>query len=160
MGMNVSKQIDVIHSMARGRRMQWLKWSLVALSVALAIAGLYTRQPPYFMVIVLTVLIASCAHQTAPHVRAASAAVRSGERSEGLVNIEIDRSSDSDTFYATVTANLPGAWRFEFIPLGWTPTAGQTYATIYRLPDVPWPALVAVEGGVMYPRYTPKSASK
>jgi hypothetical protein len=154
--MDVRKQMEAIHSMARGGLMQGLKWFSIVLSAVLAALGLYTGQPPYFMFMVLPVIIAYSAHQTGPHIRAASQAIRLGTQSEGVVKIEIDPSSDSETFYATVTTEPSREWRFEFIPLGWKPIAGQMRATLYTLRHLEWPALIEVEGGVMYPRDKPK----
>ena len=157
--MDIRKQKEAIHSMARRSHMQWLKWCSIAISVVLLVLGLYTKQPPYFMFMILPVLLAISAHQTGPHIRAASEAIRSGTPSSGMVNIEIDSSSDSETFYATVASGPARAWRFEFIPLGWKPIEGQTQATLYALGTSHCPALVEVEGGVMYPRYKPIQVS-
>ena len=153
--MDATKQMEAIHSMARDGLMQWLKWVSVALCAVLAALGLYTSQPPYFMFMILPVLIAFSAHQTGPHIRTASRAIRSGSRNQGLVRIEIEPSPDSETFYAVVASEPSHQWRFEFIPLGWKPVAGQMQATLYTLRGLGWPALIEVDGGVMYPRYEP-----
>ena len=154
--MDVYKQMEAIHSMARGGLMRWLKWFSIVLFAVLAALGIYTGKPPYFMFMILPVLIAYSAHQTGPHIRAASQALQAGNKSEGLIMIEIEQSSDSERFYVAVAPEPSREWRFEFIPLGWKPVAGQTRATLYTLPDLDWPALIEVEGGVMYPRYKPK----
>ena len=151
--------MEAIHSMARGGHMQWLKWTSIVLCVVLAAVGLYTGKPSYFMFMILPVLIACSAHQVRPHIRAASKAIHRGKQSEGLVEIEIEHSSDSETFRATVGSDSSRQWRFEFIPIGWTPVAGQTPATLYSLQDLKWPALIEVQDGVMYPRYTPEQVS-
>ncbi len=158
--MDVRSQKQAIRSMARGSHMQWLKWCAMALSVVLLACGLATGQAPWFMLMVLTLPIALSAHQTGPHLRAASEAMRAGTRSDGEVTIEVDTSSDSDRFFATVTTDPSCAWRFEFIPLGWKPVEGRTRATFHALPGVYWPALVEVDDGVMYPRYTPEPVAR
>ena len=154
--MNTREQKNAIHSMARGGLMHWLKWFSLVLCAVLVALGLYTSQPPYFMFMIFPALMAYSAHQTGPQIRAASQAMRSGNQSEGLVRVEIEPSSDSETFYATVAIEPSREWRFEFIPLGWMPVAGQIRATLYTLHGLDWPALIEVEGGVMYPRYAPK----
>jgi hypothetical protein len=160
MGMGVSKQKEAILKMAQGSHMLWLKRFCIALSVVLLVLGLYTMQPPYFMFMIFPLLIAYSAKQTGPHILAASKAIRSGTRNDGEVRIEVDSSSDSDKFYATVEIKPSCSWRFEFIPLDWKPIEGQTRATLYTLRGQEWPALIEVEGGVMYPRYTPSRVSK
>lgn len=154
--MDVRKQMEAIHSMARNCLMHWLKWFSITLAAVLLTVGLYTRQPPYFMFLILPLLIAVSAHCTRPHIRTASDAIRSGCQSSGVVKIEVDSSSDSERFYATVATEPSRTWRFEFIPLGWKPFEGQTQATLYTLPGLEWPALIEVEDGVLYPRYKPK----
>lgn len=159
MAMEVCRQKEAIHSMARGSHMAWLKRFSIALSVVLLAFGLYTMQPPYFMFMIFPLLVAYSAHQTGPHIRAASKAIRSGTRSDGEVRIEIDSSSDSEKYFATVAGKNSFSWRFEFIPLDWKPIEGQSRAMLYTLRGMDWPALIEVEGGVMYPRYTPSRVS-
>ena len=159
MAMDVRKQKETIQLMARRSHMQWLKWFSMALSVVLLAVGQYTKQPSYFIFMILPLLIAFSAHQTGPYVRAASEAIRSGTQRGGEVKIEIDSSSDSDRFFATVAGKQSCAWRFEFIPLGWKPIEGQTQATLHALRGSEWPVLIEVDGGVMYPRYKPKQVS-
>ena len=159
MTMDVRKQKEAIHSMAHGNHMQWLKRFSIAVSVILLAFGLYTMQPPYFMIMILLLIIAYSAHQTGPHLRAASKAIRSGARSDGEVKIEVDSSADSEKYFATVAGKNSFSWRFEFIPLDWKPIEGETRATLYTLRGMEWPALIEVEGGVMYPRYTPSRVS-
>ncbi|GAA6143449.1 hypothetical protein NBRC116584_32670 [Hydrogenophaga sp. 5NK40-0174] len=142
--------------MARGSHMHWLKGFSVVLCAALLAFGIYAGQLQYFMFAILPALIAYSAHQTGPHIRAASRALRSGMQMQGLVEIEVEDSSDSQTFYATVASEPDQKWRFEFIPLGWKPAAGQMQATLYTLHGISWPALIEVQAGVIYPRYTPK----
>ena len=158
MAMDVRKQKEAIHLMARSH-MQWLKWFSMVLSVVLLAFGLFTKQPLFFMFMILPLLIAVSAHHTGPYIRAASEAIRSGTQSDGEVKIEVESSSDSDKFYATVASEQSCTWRFEFIPLGWKPIEGQTRATLHALRGSEWPVLIEVEGGVMYPRYKPKQVS-
>ena len=152
--MTPTKQIEAIQKMGQPRRLQRFGGVLVALSVALAAAALYTQQAPYVMALVFVSVVTWSAFQTSPHIQAAARALATANRANGSVTIEVgDHWSDGFTYHAVVPVALSGAWRFEFKPLGWTPVAGEYSATIYWLPDVMWPALVQVDAGVMHPRY-------
>ena len=152
--MTPAKQIEVIRKMCRQRSLQRFSWVLVALSVALAAAALYTRQVPYVMALVFVAVVTCSAFQTGPYIEVAARALAKANRADGSVTIEVgDHWSDGFTYHAFVPVAPSGAWRFEFKPLGWRPVAGEYRATIYWLPDVIWPALVQVDAGVMYPRY-------
>jgi hypothetical protein len=153
--MNLEQQIQAIQSMARRRTPDWLKWILAMFSGFLLLAGLYTRDAPYFIGFAILAFVAYSAHKTTPNIDAAALAIASGERNIAVIHIEISRWSDSDTYYVSVPAKEGGRWRFEFIPLGWQPTAGEHRATAYNLPGLEWPALVSIKEGVMYPRYIP-----
>jgi hypothetical protein len=157
---DVSKQIRSIHAMADGRHMQWGKRLCVVLCVVMLVLGLYTSQPQYFMYMVLFVLGVFVSHEIEPHVLAASQAIRKGSQSEGIVEIEIERTSDDHKFYVTVIDEQSRGWQYQFRPLGWKPVAGQMRAKLYTLPDVDWPALIEVEGGVIHPHNKPTEASR
>ena len=152
--MTPTKQIEVIRKMGRQRSLQRFGGVLVALSVALAAAALYTQQAPYVMALVFVAVVTWSAFQTSPHIEAAARALATANRADGSVTIEVgDHWSDGFTYHAVVPVAPSGAWRFEFKPLGWKPVAGEYRATIYWLPDVIWPALVQIDAGVMHPRY-------
>ena len=152
--MTPTKQIEAIQKMGHPRTLQRFGGVLVALSVALASAALYTQQAPCVMALVFVSVVPWAAFQTSPHIQAAARALATANRANGSVTIEVgDHWSDGFTYHAVVPVALSGAWRFEFKPLGWTPVAGEYSATIYWLPDVMWPALVQVDAGVMHPRY-------
>lgn len=153
--MNPEQQIQAIQSMARRRTPSWLKWMLVMFSGFLLLAGLYNHDAPYFIGFAILALVAYSAHKTAPHIDAAAQAVASGERNVAVIHIDIASWSDSDTYYVSVPAKEGGRWRFEFIPIGWQPTAGEHRATVYNLPGLEWPALVSIKEGVMFPRNIP-----
>lgn len=73
--------------MALSGHMQWLEWFCIAVCVVLGALGFSTGRAPYFLFMVLPLLVACTAHRTAPHVLAASQALRVGRRSGGLVEI-------------------------------------------------------------------------
>ena len=153
--MTPAEQIETIRKMGRRRVPQRLKWVLVALSVAFAAAALYTRQPPYVIVMVFVAVVTYSAFQTGPHIEAAARALAGANRVDGSVTVEVESWSDSDTYHAVVPVARSGAWRFEFIPVGWKPMVGESRATIYWLADIAWPVLIQLDAGVMHPRYTP-----
>ena len=154
-------QIKAIRKMGRRRLPQRLKWVLVALSIVIGAAALYTRQPPYLMALVFVAFVTYSAFQTAPHIEAAARALTAANRVDGSVIIEVVEAwSDSNTYHVVIPVAPYGAWRFEFIPGGWKPIAGESKATIYWLADIVGPALVQVEAGVMYPRHTPTWRTK
>lgn len=134
----------------------WVKWTAVAIAGLLVATGAYTGKPVFFVALVLPLLVLLSAFQSEPHIRAASEAIRSGKRSEGAVEIQIECPLEEDRFYAVVATGSDCTWRFEFIPVGWTPTAGVFQAALYALPHVAWPALIEIEGRHIHPRYDPK----
>lgn len=153
--MTPEQQIQAIQSMARRRTPRLLKWALAMFSGFLLLVGLYTRDVPYFVGFLILALVAYSAHKTTPHIDAAAQAITSGEHNGAVIYIEITRCSDSDKYYVSVPAKEGGHWRFEFIPLGWQPTAGEHQATAYQLHGLEWLALVSIKEGVMYPRHMP-----
>lgn len=100
---NIRQQKESTHSMARRGHMKLHKWLSLMFSVLLLIIGLYTKQPAYFILIIMSLLIAFSAHQTGPHIHAASETIRSGTQRGGAVKVKIGSSSDSDKHFATVT---------------------------------------------------------
>ena len=124
--MTPAEQIETIRKMGRRRVPQRLKWVFVALSLAFAAAAFYTRQPPYIIVFVFIAVVTYSAFQAGPHMEAAARALTEANRIDGLVTIEVESWSDSDTYHAVVPVTPFGAWRFEFIPIGWTPIAGES----------------------------------
>jgi hypothetical protein len=154
------QQADAIRAMARRRMPHWLKWILALTALLLGIAGLYTQQTPYFIGFLCMAIIAYSAHHSAPHIDAAAQALDTGDRIAGTVTIEISRWSDADTYHASVAMAEADVWRFEFIPIGWHPVAGQYPATFFRSQGLAWPALIQIEAGIMYPRNTPKLEGK
>jgi hypothetical protein len=154
-------QLDQLRRMAAGRRSDWLKYGLLLLAAALALAALLTLHPVFGMVLVFVAVVSYSAWQSTPHMDAAAVALRFDHRSTGTVQITVGNWSGSDSYQATVqggarTGDAPARWRFEFIPLGWRPVAGRYTAVLFAHPALEWPALIQTEQGIIYPRYKPE----
>lgn len=135
--------------------MAWLARGSVVALCALVVAGIWTWQPGWFAVAAFAAVVAWSSWQTSPHVLNAARAIDAVDKSDGNVVITITEWSDSPTFHATVQADQSSKWRFEFIPIGWTPTEGNNQATISRIKGVEWPVLLRFEQGIAYPRSKP-----
>ena len=138
----------------------WLKCGSAVMTIGLFIGGLYTKHPIYFMLAVFSLAVAYSAQRTVPHILNAAKALESGSRVKGTIHIEVTQWSDSPTYHATVQLSPSRKWRFEFIPLGWSPAEGNHEAVLFGIRGVAWPALVQVEQGVLYPRQRPESQER
>ena len=154
--MTPAKQIDAIQKMARRGVAVWLSRGLAVMAIGLFVGGLYTGHPIYYLLSVFSLVVAYSARQTTPHILNAAKALESGSSVKGTIHIEVTQWSDSPVYHATVQVPPSRKWRFEFIPLGWSPTEGNHEARLFCIQDVDWPALVQVEKGVLYPRQKPR----
>jgi hypothetical protein len=154
-----SEQIEALRKMVSRGVTVWVIRAAVALAIGLAIAGLLTRHPIYFMLCAFATLLAFSTRQTAPHILNAVKALDCGVEKKGSVRITFTEWSDSRHYDATIQISDLDKWHFEFIPLGWQPHEGTHEATVFALQGVEWPALVQVEQGFIYPRYNPKRLS-
>jgi hypothetical protein len=108
------------------------------------------------MAAVFVAVVTWSAWQTSPHIRNAIQALRSGRQIDGNVFISISEWSDSRSYHARIEDSHQGGWSFEFIPQGWHPSEGNFEATLYRIEGVPWPALVVLKEGILFPSSIPK----
>ncbi|MGB7203379.1 MAG: hypothetical protein WBD16_14120 [Pyrinomonadaceae bacterium] len=154
--MTPNEQIETLRKMAGGRRMAWLARGCGVAAFAFVVAGFWTGQPVWFAVAAFVAVVAWSSWQTSPHVLNAARALDAGYKSDGNVVVTITEWSDSPTYHATVPADDVSNWRFEFIPIGWTPTEGDNQAILFRIKDVEWPVLLQFERGIAYPRSKPK----
>lgn len=127
-------------------------WVIVAV---LAAAGLATGSPIPWMLAAFTAVVALAVRQTGPHLLAARRALDTGVTMPGRIHIHVEHWSDTDHYHASTVGWPGGDWRFEFIPQGWTPREGLHDVQCYRLDGVAWPALIATEDGLLFPRETP-----
>jgi hypothetical protein len=124
--------------------------------LGLVAAGLVTQQWALLVFAALPLLIGQSALITGPHIHAAVLALNRNIYRLGRVVIEVGTSSDSSTYHAVVRSGSLPQWRFEFVPIGWSPTAGEHDARFYELPGMAWPALIELQEGVLYPRTAPR----
>ena len=157
--MTPDEQIAAILKMASNSSAKWLVRLLVTTSLALGALGFWGWRPVYFMPIPLLAAVAYSANRVMPRVQDAARAITSGERVKGRVTLSIASWSGDDRYYAEVEEPSLGSWRFEFIPLGWTPSPGVHSGTLFRVPGVRWPALIQLDHGVLHPRDVPELRS-
>lgn len=151
-----AEQIDALRKIVSRRVTVWMVRFAVALAIGLAVAGLLTRHPLYFVLCGFAALLAVTARQTTPHIHNAVKALDGGVRRAGSVQVTVTEWSDSRSYAATIRVSKSQQWSFEFIPLGWRPQEGTHEATVFGVAELEWPALVQVEQGLIYPRYTPR----
>lgn len=132
-------------------------WIIVAV---LAAVGLATGSPIPWLLAAFAAVVALAVRQTEPHVLAARRALDAGATKPGRIRIQVEHWSDTDHYRASTVSWPGGDWRFEFIPQGWTPRQGLHDVQCYRLDDVAWPALIATEDGLLFPRETPTRAAE
>lgn len=154
--MTPAQQIDAIQKMARRGLAVWLMRGSAVMTIGLFVGGLYTGHPIYFMLFVFSLAVAYSVRQTTPHILNAAKALESGSRVKGTIHIAVTQWSDSPAYHATVEVSPSRKWRFEFVPLGWSPAEGNHDAVLFGIQGIDWPALVQVEQGVLYPRQKPE----
>jgi hypothetical protein len=153
--MTPAEQLNMLRRMGIGARISGLKTVLSALLAGLLLAGVMTDSPPFFMAAFFVAVVTWSAWQTSPHIRHAVQALQSGRRINGNVSISISEWSDSRSYRARVE-DPQGSWSFEFIPQGWHPSEGRFEAALYRVDGVPWPALIVLKEGILFPRSIPQ----
>jgi hypothetical protein len=154
--MTPEEQIHSLRQMASDGLIKWLFRSAIGLSVLCFVCGVKTNLPPYYMFAIFLGLLAFATYQTAPHIRRAALALDSSNRTTARIEIAIDSWSDSQSFHAIVPVSPTLAWKFEFIPQGWKPSAGTVEAELCFIPGVEWPTLLITKEGIIHPRYEPK----
>lgn len=155
---SVSKQIEdlvMMDNMTKGSGFQQFFRGVVILLVILLALGVYTKQPPYFMVAAFCGIIIFAIRRSIPHRKNAIRAITEGQKKTALVKVEA--IYDSKAFKVTVEDPTHGTWHFTFIPSDWKPSEGEYLATVYHLPDAAWLVLVEVEEGLMVPREKPEA---
>lgn len=108
-----------------------------------------------------SVLIAFAAWTSAKHLRNAAAGTRRGRRVPATLRLR--RQDDDETArHGIVTLHAdPRGWDMAFATSpDWTPEAGSDEVEAVMLSDVPWPVLVYCGEGLLWPRQTPRRASR
>lgn len=107
------------------------------------------------------VLVAFAAWTSAAHLRNAAAGTRRGRRAPATLVLRKD-SDDDEARHGTLTLRSdPNGWDIAFaMSPGWKPEAGRHEVEVVLLSDIPWPVLVYCGEGLLWPRQTPRHASR
>jgi len=62
------------------------------------------------------------------------------------------QDSESQVHEAIVTLETGAAWKFRFVPLGWSPTSHNVAAELVFVEDREAPVLVLVDDGILIPQ--------
>ena len=108
-----------------------------------------------------SVLVAFAAWTSAAHLRNAAAGTRRGRHAPATLVLRND-SDDDVARHGTLTLHSdPNGWDIAFaVPSGWKPEAGRHEVDVVMLSDIPWPVLVYCGDGLLWPRQTPRRASR
>lgn len=161
--MDEERQIAELRKMVRRHLPEIMQWVCLIGGLGLVGWGAFVAREggPYFACGAFTLFLAYIFRDGTPHIKAAARALDDGVSQREWVVIEIDRSSDRDSYYLESAAPDGKRWRFEFIWQGrGAPSEGRQEATVYRMPDLPWPALVRLPGAVVWPRQKPEETDR
>ena len=108
-----------------------------------------------------SVLVAFAAWTSATHLRNAAAGTRRGRRVPATLRLRKE-DDDESVRHGIVTLHAdPHGWDMAFATSpDWTPEAGSHAVEAVMLSDVPWPVLVYCGEGLLWPRQTPRRASR
>lgn len=99
--------------------------------------------------------------ETSKHFQNLYKGMSSNNKTNGVVEIFLEHSSDSLNYHAqAIEENKEEIWKFEFMPLNWKPKNGNLKAKLVWIEDVKWPVLIETEDGIIYPKSKPKKHSK
>jgi hypothetical protein len=160
MVLTVHEQLRMLSRMGTVSFMHGFRLALVALTAGLVAAGAFTRHGWYFAVAAVVALVAISYWRSSVHVRNAARGVTEGRRSPGQVLVTVTEWTDSNSYHATVRGTHGVAWKFEFIPQGWTPREGMVEGELVFVDGVAWPVLFVGREGVLYPRGTPTAVEE
>lgn len=108
-----------------------------------------------------SVLVAFAAWTSARHLRHAAAGTRRGRRVPATLHLR-KQDDDERARHGIVTLHTdPREWDMAFATSpDWTPESGSHEVEAVMLSDVPWPVLVYCGDGLLWPRQTPRRASR
>jgi hypothetical protein len=133
---------------------------LLASAGCLVLVSIVLRHPVPLMFAAFFALVGFGSRETGPLLDAAIRAYDMATPVSGQVAITVESNMDSNSYYALVYEKDQPNWKYEFIPQSWHPSAGTYPARIWRLkPETP-PDIVAVEDGILIPRYKPSNVSE
>lgn len=155
--MNLEEQKENLISIIDKNGFLKLKVILSLILVALVGSYLWTKEIGFLLLGLFVGFIGFCSKQTSLHISHAVEALRVNDTTSGTVKISFEDWSESRTYFAEVKENnQPEIWKFEFIPIGWKPSPGEYTCLLYHHARVPWPTLVEIPSGILYPRTNPE----
>ena len=112
-----------------------------------------------------SLLIAFAAWGSATHLRNAAAGTRRGRRVPATLHLRKDDDDETPRNGIVTLHADPRGWDMAFaMPPDWTPDwipeSGSHEVEAVMLSDVPWPVLVYCGDGLLWPRQTPRRASR
>jgi len=154
--MTPDQQLHNLQRYGNDALLMLLRSLLILAAVLLFAAAYFYRELMYLMIGIFVTLVTIALLKSTPHIRHAVRASRQGIPFAGTMEITIDGTDNTPSYTATTRDRYGHYWKFEFLPQGWKPAAGQTEAQLFSIADVGWPVLIRTEHGILYPRYTPK----
>jgi hypothetical protein len=154
--MTPDQQLHNLQRYGNDALLMLLRSLLILAALLLFAAAYYYRELMYLMIGIFVTLVTIALLKSTPHIRHAVRASRQGIPFAGTLEIAIDDTDDMPSYTATTRDRYGHYWKFEFLPQGWKPAAGQTPAELFSIADIAWPVLIRTEHGILYPRYTPK----
>ena len=160
--MTLEKQLALLSRMADRDGARWLAHLLWACTASLVLFTLSSLHLVYAFAALFTAALAYATQVTAGHIERAAKGLSAGPGRNAVVTIDVEEWSESVAYYAEVDNASGQRWRFQFRPMGWRPTDGQTAALAYDLPDTAWPVLLVMPDGVglAYPCQAPTLIQK
>lgn len=149
------QQIEKLRQMGGGSFGQWTGPGTLVIAGGLAIGGWVMSWVALYVVAAFFAVVGFTSFTTMQNVRNAVRGEREGARTHGRVQITVIAGTDAP-IYSAAARDRGVRWSFEFVPLDWTPVAGDTEAQLVYVRGVEWPVLLLVENGIIVPRYRPK----
>jgi hypothetical protein len=155
----IRQQYGQLSALVNGASLNVLRGIFLAAAVGLCGYGLATGRHGATMLGVFCAIVTAGTRQIGRHLRNAQRAFHSPDIGQGRLTITTSCWSDVVHYHARVRSERGEVWTFEFMPLGWTPAAGEFEAELRYLPDVAWPVLLVIPAGLVYPRADPEAGA-
>ena len=151
----VDQQIAMLRRMASSRAVVVLPWFFVLIAAALCIAAWHYDEGGLLLFAAFALLLAVVVRASIPHIRRAIQALDTARPAHARIDINPLPDYDSPHFEAVVSIDRHTAWKITFPQTDWKPVEGPVDAAFYRVPNIPWPALVITAQGIIWPRAKP-----
>jgi hypothetical protein len=156
--LTVEQQIDCLRPTV-GFAAQMHKGFLLGAALGVMASLLFWNPIPLMFSIFLAVVGLS-EKQAGPNIVAAISAYDSEAPSLASASITVTCWDMDNHYHVKLHEEGHPDWSYEFIPQGWQPIAGLYVAKVWRRGLEKKPALSAVEGGIMVPRYDPQATAQ